>query len=84
MLDTLKLANSIWPNGMKTDSEGYACFYPLGDNKTPIPTSSSEWTKGNKLISPFVYQDDKLVGFCDTKAMTVSKKHHYLSSLYTY
>ena len=71
MSDTI-LSNSIWPNGMKTDSEGYACFYPLGDNKTPIPTSSSEWPKGNKLVSPFVYQDDKLVGFCDTKAMTVS------------
>ena len=70
MSDTI-LSNSIWPNGMKTDSEGYACFYPLGDNKTSIPTSSSEWPKGNKLVSPFVYQDDKLVGFCDTKAMEV-------------
>ena len=71
MSDTI-LSNSIWPNGMKTDAEGYARFYPLGDNKTPMPTSSSDWPKGNKLISPFVYQDDKLVGFCDTKAMTTN------------
>ena len=68
----ITLTNYIWPNGIQKDSEGYACFYPLGTNKTPIPTSSSEWPKGNKLISPFVYQDDKLVGFCDTKALTVS------------
>ena len=72
MSDTLNLANSIWPNGMKVDSDGHAVFYPLGTNKVNVPTSSSEWPKGNKLVSPFVYQDDKLVGFCDTKAMTVS------------
>lgn len=65
------LTNSIWPNGIQKDSKEYACFYLLGTNKIPIPTSSSEWPKGNKLISPFVYQDDKLVGFCDTKAMEV-------------
>ena len=56
---------------MKVDSDGYAVFYELGTNKVDIPTSSSAWPKGNKLISPFVYQDDKLVGFCDTKAMEV-------------
>ena len=74
MSDTLNLANSIWPNGMKVDSDGHAVFYPLGTNKVNVPTSSSEWPKGNKLISPFVYQGDKLVGFCDTKAMIVSDK----------
>ena len=72
MSDTLILANSIWPNGMKVDSDGYAIFYPLGTNKIDVPTSSSEWPKGNKFISYFVYQDDKLVGFIDTKALTVS------------
>ena len=73
MSDTLNLANSIWPNGMKVDSDGYAVFYPLGTNKIEVPTSSSAWPKGNKLISPFVYdENNKLVGFCDTKAMTVS------------
>ena len=72
MSDTLNLANSIWPNGMKVDSDGHAVFYPLGTNKVEVPTSSSEWPKGNKLISPFVYQDNKLVGFVDTKALTVS------------
>lgn len=73
MSDTLNLANSIWPNGMKVDSDGHAVFYPLGTKKVEVPTSSSEWPKGNKLVSPFVYdKDDKLVGFVDTKALTVS------------
>lgn len=68
MSDTPNLAKSIWPNGIKVDSDGYAVFYPLGTNKVQVPTSSSEWPKGNKLVSPFVYdKDDKLVGFCDTK-----------------
>ena len=69
MSDTLKLANSIWPNGMKVDSDGHAVFYPLGTNKVDVPTNSPHWPKGDKLVSPFVYQNDKLVGFCDTKAM---------------
>ena len=73
MSDTLNLANSIWPNGMKVDSDGHAVFYTLGTNKVEVPTSSSEWPKGNKLVSPFVFdKDDKLVGFVDTKALTVS------------
>ena len=73
MSDTLNLANSIWPNGMKVDSDGHAVFYPLGTNKIEVPTSASEWPKGDKLISPFVYdKDGKLVGFVDTKALTVS------------
>ena len=72
MSDTLNLVNSIWPNGIKVDSDGYAVFYPLGTNKVQVPTSSSEWPNGTKLVSPFVYQDNKLVGFCDTKALTVS------------
>ena len=57
---------------MKVDSDGYAVFYPLGTNKVNVPTSSTQWPKGNKFVSPFVYQDDKLVGFVDTKALTVS------------
>jgi hypothetical protein len=73
MSDTLIIPNSIWPNGMKVDSDGHAVFYPLGTNKIEVPTSSSEWPKGDTLISPYVYQDDKLVGFVDTKALTVSK-----------
>ena len=72
MSDNSNLANSIWPNGMKVDSDGYAVFYPLGTNKINVPTDSAEWPEGDKLVSPFVYQDDKLVGFCDTKAMTVN------------
>ena len=73
MSDTLKLANSIWPNGMKVDSDGHAVFYPLGTKKIKVPTLSSEWPKGDTLVSPFVYKDDKLVGFVDTKALKVFK-----------
>ena len=69
MSDTSKLANSIWPNGMDVDSEGYAVFTVLGENKIDIPTNSPQWPKGDKLVSPFIYKNDKLVGFCDTKAM---------------
>ena len=58
---------------MKVDSDGHAVFHPLGTNKVEVPTSSAQWPKGNKLVSPFVYdEDDKLVGFIDTKALTVS------------
>ena len=71
MSNTSILANSIWPNGMQVDADGYAVFYELGTNKVDIPTNGSQWPKGNKLVSPFVYRDDKLVGFCDTKAMEV-------------
>lgn len=63
-------SNSVWPNGLKVDSEGYAIYYPLGTNKVDI--STVEWPVGDKIVTPFVYQNDKLVGFCDTKAMTVS------------
>ena len=72
MSDTLIIPNSIWPNGMKVDSDGHAVFYPLGTNKVEVPTSASEWPKGNRFISPYVFQDDKLVGFVDTKALILS------------
>ena len=62
--------NSVWPNGLKKDGEGYAIFYPLGTNKVDVGTVV--WPTGDKLISPYVYQNNKLVGFCDTQAMTVS------------
>ena len=74
MSDKLNLANSIWPNGMKVDSAGRAVFYPLGTKKIKVPTSSTQWPKGDKLVSPFVYdKNDKLVGFIDTKGLRVSK-----------
>lgn len=63
--------NSVWPNGLKVDSEGYVTFYPLGTNKVDI--NDITWPKGDKIISPFVYQDEKLVGFIDTKALTISE-----------
>lgn len=70
MSDTLIHANSIWPNGMKVDSDGHAVFYPLGTNKVNVPISSLKWPKGNKVVSSFVYdKDDKLVGFVDSKAL---------------
>lgn len=62
--------NSIWPNGLKLDSEEYVIFYPLGTNKVDIATVT--WPEGDKLVSPYVYQNDKLVGFVDTKALIVS------------
>lgn len=65
-------SNSIWPNGLTVDSEGYATFYSLGSNKVTIPATTEEWPTGNKLISPFVYEDDKLVGFCDTKSFILN------------
>ena len=72
MSNTSILANSIWPNGMQVDADGYAVFYELGTNKVDIPTTEDAWPVGDTLISPFVYKNNKLVGFCDTKAMTVS------------
>ena len=68
----LNLNDELWPNGIKKDNQGYAVFYPIGTNKTTIPVDSSDWPTGDKLISPFVFQNDELVGFIDTKAMTVS------------
>ena len=62
--------NSIWPNGLKKDDEGYTVFHPLGTNKVDISTVT--WPKGDTLISPFVYENNKLVGFVDTKALIVS------------
>lgn len=62
--------NSEWPNGLKLDAENYVTFYPLGTNKI-YDINSFNWPSGNKIISPFVYQDEKLVGFCDTEALGV-------------
>lgn len=62
--------NSVWPNGLKRFGAGYVTFFPLGTNKVDISTIT--WPEGDKLVSPFVYQNDKLVGFVDTKAITVS------------
>ena len=84
MADTLIIPNSIWPNGMKVDSDGHAVFYPLGTNKIQIPTSSSEWPKGDKLVSPFVYQNDKLVGFVDTKALDIDNNDTTIDINYTH
>jgi hypothetical protein len=71
MSDSFNPPNSIWPNGLKKDDGGYIIFYPSGSNKIDI--SDIIWPQGNKLISRFVYDsEDKIVGFCDTKAMVTS------------
>ena len=62
--------NSVWPNGLKVDSEGYVTFYQLGTNKVDISTIT--WPDGDELVSPFVYKNDKLVGFVDTEALTIT------------
>ena len=69
---TYNLKNSIWPNGMEVGENGRKVFKQLGVDKIPVPTNTSDWPEGDKLVSPFVYQDGKLVGFCDTKSMTVA------------
>ena len=66
--------NSIWPNCINVDNEGYTTFNPLGTNSVNIPKNGLEWPKGDKIISPFVYKNDKLVGFCDTKAMVTDEE----------
>lgn len=74
----------LWPNGMQTDDEGYAVFYPLGTNKIPLPTIASDWPEGSKLIFPFVYdENDKLVDFCDTKAMEIDNNNTIIDMPYT-
>ena len=76
--------NSIWTNGIQKDADGYAVFYPMGTNKVEIPKNSPHWPKGNKLIGQFVYKDDKLVGFCDTKAMTSTNNGEIIVMPYEY
>lgn len=67
-------ANSIWPNGLKLDSEGYVAFYSLGTNKVDIDNVT--WPIGTKIVSPFVYDAEKKIsGFFDTKSLTSSTKN---------
>ena len=57
------LQNSIWPNEGGT----------LGQNKVQIPDGvTTPWPTGDALVGNFVYQNGKLVGFVDTKALTVN------------
>jgi hypothetical protein len=54
------LENSIWPN---TDGN-------LGNIKVEIPDGvTTKWPEGDALVDNFVYQEGKLVGFVDTKAL---------------
>lgn len=74
--------NSVWPNGLQTDSEDYVNFYQLGTNKVDISTIA--WPEGDAVISPFVYQDDKLVGFVDTKALEIDNNNTTIDINYTH
>lgn len=55
---------TLWPN---TDGN-------LGNIKVQIPTGigDDKWPEGDALVGNFVYNDGKLVGFVDTKALTVN------------
>ena len=46
----------------------------LGVNKVAIPDGvNTFWPDGDALVGNFVYKDGKLVGFVDTKALTVNE-----------
>lgn len=59
------LQNSIWPNEGGT----------LGQIKVQIPTGTADdpWPTGDALVHNFVYQNGKLVGFVDTKALILNE-----------
>lgn len=72
--------NSIWPNGIKKDNEKISKFYPLGENKIDI--SSIVWPKGDKIVTSMVYDNNKLVGYCDTKSMTTHGTNNIINLPY--
>ena len=58
------LQNSIWPNEGGT----------LGQIKVQIPDGiTTPWPTGDALVHNFVYQNGKLVGFVDTKALILNE-----------
>ena len=59
--------NSVWPNGLKRDGEGFVTFYPLGTNK--VNSSEITMPEGDVLKAPYVYKAGNLVGFVDDKAL---------------
>lgn len=60
MSDINIIENSIWPT---TDGR-------LGINKVSIPDGvNTFWPEGNALVKNFIYKDDKLVGYIDTKSL---------------
>lgn len=54
---------TLWPN---TDGE-------LGKIKVAIPTNAEDWPAGDALVGNFVYNDGKLAGFVDTKALILNE-----------
>ena len=58
------LQNSIWPNAGGT----------LGQIKVQIPDGvTTPWPAGDALVGNFVYNQGKLVGFVDTKALIANE-----------
>ena len=54
---------TLWPN---TDGE-------LGKIKVAIPTNAEDWPAGDALVGNFVYNEGKLAGFVDTKALILNE-----------
>lgn len=54
---------TLWPN---TDGE-------LGKIKVTIPTNAEDWPAGDALVGNFIYNDGKLAGFVDTKALILNE-----------
>ena len=55
-----KIDYTLWPNANGT----------LGQNKVEIPDGvTTKWPDGDALVDNFVYQNGKLVGFVDNKAL---------------
>ena len=60
MSDINIVENSIWPT---TDGR-------LGINKVSIPDGvNTFWPEGNAFVKNFIYKDDKLIGYIDTKSL---------------
>ena len=58
----MKIDYTLWP------SDGQ-----LGSTNITIPTNAEDWPKGDALVQNFVYQNGKLVGFVDTKALVANE-----------
>lgn len=54
---------TLWPN---TNGE-------LGKIKVTIPTNAEDWPAGDALVGNFVYNNGKLAGFVDTKALILNE-----------
>ena len=68
-------SNSIWPN----------IIGRLGTTKVSIPDGDIiPWPSGDKIKNYFVYENNKLVGFVDLKALVTSQESTYTTFNYKY